>query len=466
MRKAAGVIALALALPAGTAQLTPWGAAGSPGTRLWEARYHSPGNNLSADSAACCAAVSPSGKLVFVTGYSNGKYSLDWATIAYKAATGAQVWRRRYNGPDNMADAATSLAVSPGGRTVYVTGYTTGKISGQDYLTIAYNAATGAMRWLRSYNGPGNSVDMANSVAVSPNGGTVYVTGGSVGLAESDYATIAYSAATGRQLWVRRYDSPGPSSATSVTVSPRGDKVFVTGSSMGKTSKSGYATVAYGAATGRQLWVRHYNSPSIGPAQALSVAVGPAGNTVFVTGYTYGTQNQAEFTTVAYNAATGATRWLRQYSGPNGGPDMATKVVVSPSGNTVFVAGSSYGKTSTHNYTTIAYNASTGNTLWLRQYVGPDVSSQANSAAVSPRGNIVYVTGVSYAPHTGNDYATVAYNAATGVQMWVRRYDGPVHNNDGASSVAVSPVTGAVYVTGQSMGRSGSADYLTIGYSG
>ena len=132
----------------------------------------------------------------------------------------------------------------------------------------------------------------------------------------------------------------------------------------------------------------------------------------------------------------------------------------------MFVTGSSYGKTSTGNYTTIAYNASTGAALWQQQYIGPDVNSEARSVAVSPDGTFVYVTGVSYAPGALNDYATIAYDAATGAQQWVRRYNGPVSNNDGASSVAVSPVTGAVYVTGESMGKSGSEDYLTIGYKG
>lgn len=321
---------------------------------------------VSTTSALCvrgCVAVSPNAKLVFVTGYSNGRYSQDWATIAYKASTGAGVWLKRYNDPDNMGDAATAIAVSPGGRTVYVTGYRTGKISGQDYLTVAYNAATGAVRWRRRYNGPGNGLDIAYSVSVSPNGSRVYVTGDSAASAtQGGYTTLAYSAGTGRQLWVRRYKGPGGTgTATSVVASPRGNEVFVTGYSMGKTTNTDYATVAYSAATGAQLWVRRHNGPGNGQDQAQSASVSPQGDTVFVTGYTFGA-NQIESTTIAYNTATGATRWLRNYDGPYGGPDRATKVVVSPTGKTVFVTGSSYGKTSTANYATIAYDASNGAT--------------------------------------------------------------------------------------------------------
>jgi hypothetical protein len=56
----------------------------------------------------------------------------------HRAATGAPLGVRRYNGPANGFDRVFALAVSPDGRTIYVTGNSPGKASGRDITTIAY----------------------------------------------------------------------------------------------------------------------------------------------------------------------------------------------------------------------------------------------------------------------------------------------------------------------------------------
>ena len=63
---------------------------------------------------------------------------------------------------------------------------------------------------------------------------------------------MAYDAATGAKVWVSRYDGPATAttSATALGVSPDGSTVFVTGSSDGSNDSADYATVAYDAATG------------------------------------------------------------------------------------------------------------------------------------------------------------------------------------------------------------------------
>ena len=373
------------------------------------------------------------------------------------AGPGTQLWVKRYNGPGSYA---TSVAVGPGGGTVYVTGTSYGSASGGDYVTVAYNAATGAQRWVKRYNGPASQNDWAQSMALSPGGGTVFVTGYSVASIRlgGDYATVAYNAATGAQRWVKRYNGPAKFSdnARSVAVSPTGATVYVTGGSCNDRNESSadYVTVAYNAATGAQRWVKRYNGPANGGIDgASSVAVSPRGSTVYVTG-TSESASGTDYATVAYNAATGAQQWVRRYADGD-----ARSMAVSPGGETVYVTGNSYGSAPGGGYATVAYNAATGAQRWVKRYNGGD---EARSVAVSPGGETVFVTGTS-----GSDYATVAYNAATGAQLWVKRYNGPGNLDDQPSSVAVSPDGAKVFVTGGSEKSGGYFDqYVTIAYSG
>jgi DNA-binding beta-propeller fold protein YncE len=446
-------------------------AATSPGTQLWVERYNADNGIDDASSVA----VSPNGKTVFVTGHSYGggaSVVYDYATVAYNAVTGARLWVSRYNDPSSGDDEATSVAVSPDGTTVYVTGTSQQGTTGYDYATVAYNAATGAQRWVDRY-GDGD-VYGTPSAAVSPNGNSVFITG-SISVAATgsdDYATVGYSAVTGSQQWVKLYKGPsGGNFAHSVAVSPNRSTVFVTGTSLGTNNGYDYATVAYNAATGAQQWATRYNGATEGDRGANSVAVSPSGKTVFVTGSSDGgSATSYDYATIAYNAATGSQLWAKRYNGPGNSDDQAYSVAVSPTGTTVYVTG--YSDTNTvssgFEYTTIAYAAANGDQLWVSSYNGPAKStSEAFSAAVSPDGTTVYVTGYSYGCICGGeDYATIAYDAATGAQQWAQRYHGSGPNASVAQAVAVSPATGTVYVTGYSSGNGTGYDFATIAYQG
>ena len=392
---------------------------------------------------------------------------------AFQAAVpGAQLWAKRYNGPGGAGDNALSVAAAPGGGRVFVTGSSLGAGSDEDYATVAYSAATGARLWVKRYNGPGNGFDIARSVAVSPSGKTVYVTGSSPGAGSpgnSDYATVAYSAATGAQLWVKRYNGPanGDDRAVAIAASPTGSAVFVTGSSAGATTFEDYATVAYSATTGARLWVKRFaGSDTDSP---VAVAVSPDGGRVFVTGSSVPANGLggADYLTIAYRASTGGQLWLRRFAGtvnPDEDNDTAAALAVSPTGDKVFVTGSSFGPDGDiQDYTTLGYNAATGTRLWLSRY-NNGAEDTPTALAVSPSGSTVYITGASDSA-TSTDAATVAIRASTGGQLWAKRYNGPANGLDRTSAITVGP-TGTVFVTGSSAGLTTGTDYITIAYSG
>jgi outer membrane protein assembly factor BamB len=433
-----------------------------PGARLWAKLYDGPGKGT---DAARSVAVSPDGTRVFVTGYSHGRAvtGIDYLTAAYDAATGARLWARRYHGAGDGRDFAYSVAVSPGGGRVFVTGgiWTGAAATGDDYATVAYRASTGARLWVKRYSGSGgHGQDTARSVTVSPAGTTVFVTGQSEGANGMGFATVAYNAATGAQRWVQRYSGPtNDAQATAMAISRDGTALYVTGVSAGDDgSPTDIATVAYNATTGAQLWAKRYRGPGNLINGASSVAVSPAGSTVFVTGEQSGVKD-LDYATVAYNAATGTQLWASRYNGPGNGDDEARSVAVSPRGATVFVTGYSAGFKN-DDYATVAYSASTGAQRWVSRYRSPGNGGDvAHSVAVSSGGAEVFVTGTSKGA-----YATVAYRAATGARLWVSRYHSHRHrsrhrNLTIAWSMAVNPSGTRVFVTGQSRD-----DYATIGY--
>jgi outer membrane protein assembly factor BamB len=370
------------------------------GTELWRRNYNGPVNSK---DVAYALVVSPDSTKVFVGGESNGFTESDYATVAYDAATGAELWVSRHDGTGHLEDGIRSAGVSSDGSKVFVTGYSKNEDSGEGMETIAYDATTGAELWLSRYQGGA----VGTSIGVSGDGTTVFVTGA------PNYATVAYEATTGTELWASFYNGPGGGSAYSLGLSPDGARVFVTGQSQGIPNYE-YATVAFDASTGAQLWAQRYQGPDVGEDIAYSLEVAPDGARVFVTGKSYGgPETDLDYATIAYDATTGTELWVRRYDGATAvttdpSVDAAAEVGVSPEGTEVYVTGVSRGMD------TIAYDSATGATLWGRRYPSGAVIGAAGvggvSLGVSPDGAKLFVTGIGVVPGAESDYITIAYS--------------------------------------------------------
>ena len=89
--------------------------------------------------------------------------------------------------------------------------------------------------------------------------------------------------------------------------------------------------------------------------------------------------------------------WLRRYNGPGNGSDSAQAIALSPDGTKIFVTGYSDGADPgfSFDYATVAYDVATGRKLWLNRYSGSVCTDAAAALAVSPDGTRVFVTGFS-----------------------------------------------------------------------
>jgi WD40 repeat protein len=393
-----------------------------------------------------------------------GAVAVAAALIASPAsAEQTHLWFSRYN---YGHDVAFSVAVSPDGTRVFVTGS-----SNDDYATVAYDASNGAQLWAARYNGPANGQDDAAALAVSPDGTKVFVTGTSARVDGSttvnDYATVAYAASSGAQLWSVRHKPPpgGNAGASSIVASPDGTQVFVTGF-MDRGSFGGidYTTVAYDASTGAMVWGSRYNGPGKGDDRADALAVNATGTKVFVTGSSYGgPATRDDYATVAYDAVTGKQLWVTRFNGPAAADDRARAISFSALGHKLVVTGESGNSRTngTSSYATIAYSAATGAQLWTSRYGNPLEGNAASAVELGPDGNNVFVTGSSTLEGE-TAFGTVAYNVATGSLLWDRRWVEGASND--ALALAVSADGSHVFVAGRVRGAFHGMHGATVAY--
>ena len=168
---------------------------------------------------------------------------------------------------------------------------------------------------------------------------------------------------------------------------------------------------------------------------------------------------------LAVNSYSGVTQeWVRSFNGSGvlAGNNKGSKVIPDDSGN-VYVGGFSV-RNGYADYTLIKYN-SVGTILWSVYYDGPGHNEDYLTAiALDSSGNII-ITGRSMGDiSTGIDIATIKYNAA-GTMQWLRRYN--VSNENETPCSIGADVSGNIYVTGQtaSNGPTVTKKMLSIKYN-
>jgi hypothetical protein len=427
MRSLSRLAALAAVVAAGLG-VVPAAAAAGNGTQLWAKTVFTP----NCYDAGYATVVSPDGRLVFVTGTSNPAGAGDQfagLTVAYSTSTGAKVWQVRTKPVSQLV----SIAVSPDGATVYAAGYFGQLTNG--LTVVAYRASTGALLWQHT---GGSATGDTDPVAVSPSGSQVYVSG--------YRQVLALAAATGKVQWTY---TDGLKFGYSALVAGH-TAVFVAGQSSSSPSKA--VVEALNAATGARLWRAAH--PAADGAWFSALALSPDGTTVYAGGGQTGAGGTSALVEAAYTAATGASAWLDTGAGMPGG-SAVDGLAASPDGSAVFVtANISYPNRLGVYEQTSAFAATTGKALWRKNYASPPGrrgQAEASGIVVSPDSSRVYVGGYETLVAQGPpriDWLTVAYNAATGKLAWRALYH---HLSEArALALAVSPGGSEVFVTGES----------------
>lgn len=425
-------------------------------TQEWAARYNGPVDVVDGGTSIV---VDDLGN-VYVTGRrGDTPASFECTTIKY-SPSGNEEWVRTYRASDSTHyDTGWGIALDAFGH-VYVTAASTDSFTGDDIAVIKYDTL-GTFVWDARYNGPGNDYDWPFDIEVDA-AGNVYVTGRSVGAGTGfDYVTIKWDS-SGTEQWVGRYNGTGNTSdeAYSIAVDAQGN-VYTTGTSTGVGTGLDFATVKYDS-LGNEEWAVTFNTTGDMDEFGTTLDTDDNGN-VYITGGTWKFMQgiPSDYLTIKYNS-NGDTVWTRRYSGPGGDDDTPEEIVYDGRGN-IYVTGDSWGGSGTRtDYCTIKYDT-LGNELWVERYDGPvHQNDQTRAIAVDIRGN-VYVTGVSRGS-VDDDYASVVYDSL-GNEITAQRYDGPGTWADAAQDI-IADENGNFYITGFSGGLNTTYDFCTIKYSG
>lgn len=405
----------------------------------------------------------PDGQTVYAIGYGQAQpQGTDTLISARDTSSGEERWNATHGGSGDGIDVPMASAIDPDGQRVYVTVMGLGEDS-YDYGTVAFDADSGEVAWFDEYDDAGGW-DIPRAMAVSPDGERVYVTGGGETSGSTRYATVAYDAATGEQAWAAHATSAGSDDGTSVAVSPDSQTVYVTGIMDGDP-----ATIAYDAATGEEVWRAHAHGWNRDYTAYIDVA--PGGEHVFVATASEGGSTGPSYTLAAYRADTGDQAWAVDYDsgaadelgafrvGPQGDV-LYTTGQRSPSAPSLFGLVRPLVPAQVQ---TVAFDASTGQPLWANVHQGVPVERESgDDLAISPSGEHVYATGTVAVAGEAGDQLTIAYDASTGETVWTARYDGGA--DDAAHAVGIGPTGERLFVVGLSA-TEGGTDVSTLMYT-
>ncbi len=277
-------------------------------------------------------AVSADGRHVYATGRSDNALAVFARNATRNTLTFVEVHEDGVGGVFGLAG-ASAVTVSPDGRHVYVAS------SIDDALAVfARDASGNSLDFVNLVqNGKGGvfGLDGASAVAVSPDGRLVFVTGAVDDALAVFTRDASNDALTFVDLEQNNVNATGLAGASSVTTSPDGELIFVTGAL--DDALAVFARDASPDGVSFLTELRDGVGGVEGLAGASSVAASPDGNFVYATG-----REDNALAIFVRDASPDTLTFLTHLRDGTGGIDGlagAASVALNPAGDLTFVAG-------------------------------------------------------------------------------------------------------------------------------
>ena len=358
------------------------------------------------------------------------------------------LWTNLY-GPTAEIDRWSDIARGPG-HTVFVAG-TIGLSQGAgSQMTLAKFSSTGTLVWetptipgVKTWHGFGASA-RGSSLAVDRHGDAIVA--GYSSWSSGGFAVVKFSGVNGQVLWWQDLQLAGYASATDVAVDRDGN-AFVTGTAVGDAAVGTVVyTVKLAAASGATRWQNLYSGPLLlSEGEALAI---DANRNTYVIGRTVTTGTTVDWVTRKISPA-GKSLWTRRWDGASHQSDLPFKVITTPKGGAIYVAGMSQtGVTGRYDAVLMRYSA-TGRRMWLRRFAKFETDSMPTGLCFDSHGALLLCGGRRPLDPTKPVASLLAKVATTGKTAWLRSSVSPF-NADGDCFYAdiVRGSSGSMYVSG------------------
>lgn len=255
------------------------------------------------------------------------------------------------------------------------------------------------------------------------------------------------------KLWQNTFKGNinGTDHARSVISDAQGN-VYVTGRSYHTTEEGNFTTIMY-APSGTQRWADHQadNELSV-PNEGVKLAKDRFGN-VYATGTL--SIHSGDLAILKYDA--NGRKWTKTYEHSIWGSaeDHGTDIGIDSIGNIYAIAYSQSTNGALLN-TVMFKTDSAGNKLWSDDYDDGNSDDFTQGLAVTPRGNVFGLTnGSSFFGSGTMDINTINYTA-NGQHNWVARYDSPVSGEDFGRAIKAHP-GGNQFIAGAAATNNGTS---------
>ncbi len=392
---------------------------------------------------------------IYAAGYTTDSSFLPNLTVISLARTGDTNWVYKQNCGSIQGWSEARSVVYGSDNNLYAAGYIYNRVNhNRDFAVVSLTTA-GDTNWTYSYNGPGNDMDVANSIICGTDG-NIYAAGfTNTGIPYADFTVMSLTT-TGDTNWIYKYDGPGGASDEVRSITYGSDNnLYAAGYSRGiNTGKD--VTVISLTTAGDTNWVYRYDGFENEHDEAYSITYGLDGN-IYAAGYSRGFSNYYVFVVIKLDSL-GNEEWIFQYDGGAAGSHLARSIIYGLDGN-IYAAGYSWGNSVNADFVVISLTTA-GDTNWVYRYNGPEDSwDDAYSIVYGLDGNI-YAAGYSRGINTGMD-VTVISLTTTGDTNWIYRHNGPGNFTDLARSL-VYGADGNIYIAGYTYGGHSTREDFTV----